>query len=129
MTPLEARIQEIEAREKAATPGPWRWTVYHPEISLLSMEPGHPVVLTSIENDLATSINGVLEPLSPMDSRAQFIAHSRSDIPFLLQALKVYRDALILIESNPREYAVSAMTRIFCKAALAETEKLAEEMK
>lgn len=117
MTALETRMKEIETREKAATPKDWRISilgkslqVVGPLDELIGEFPWHP---------------------HHTDPNAIFIAHSRQDIPFLLAALKVYRDALeeLDCECGFEEQVGEGYTDGICTPcqALAEVEKLAEE--
>lgn len=64
------RIAEIKAREKASTPGPWRYSDVACEIW---------------NEDGDTVVGGVdSEEVSISDTDTAFIAHARTDIPALL---------------------------------------------
>ena len=66
-----ARLAEIEARTRAATPGPWDWVDYGE-------------VITRDEHD---SIAMAMETTMG-HTNAAFIAHARTDIPALLSHLR-----------------------------------------
>ena len=69
------RLDEIQARVEAATPGPWEWDS-DLCVMLAGYEGQDPVV-------------GVR--LSPRSFDADFIAHSREDVPFLLAEVTKFR--------------------------------------
>lgn len=84
-TPLE-RIQnilsEIDAREKAATPGPWGTDKYSTYDEL------HVTGVKSV-------IHGCIGPPTFLfDTDAEFIAHARTDIPRLKKTLNIAAEAL-----------------------------------
>src|SRR4051812_20081584 len=82
-----SRMDEIAARLKAATPGPWR---YVPDTCNVDSEPNAGGI-TSESWWLAK-----MEPDTETDAVAdgEFIAHSRSDIEYLTARLAVLSDAL-----------------------------------
>ena len=90
MSDLESKLKEIEAREEKATPGPWGnatdWEYVLPP-------PEH-------GEDAAA----ICEGCNREDSN--FIAASRTDIPFLLALVAKYREALEVFE-NRRKLAYS----------------------
>lgn len=81
------RLAEIEAREKAATPGPWTCCSYGMEV------PGHEQAgvaweiyarAPEEEQAIATVALTVRDPVSDAD----FLACARTDIPWLLELVK-----------------------------------------
>lgn len=87
----EERLCEIEARAKAATPGPWVW------------EEGLGITCAEYERNSHTSTN-IVEIDSgvypPWGADGPFIAHSRADIPDLIAECRRLRFALFLIASK-----------------------------
>jgi len=82
MTTTELDLPAIRARVDAATEGPWR--IADPLPGLQSGESGSPRY--DIEPDgIATQLSGLVEWRIPAD--ADFIAHARTDVPALLDAL------------------------------------------
>lgn len=77
------RLDEIRARADAATPGPWGvWTSMDNTRDILS-EAEHPAVpLAGLYGR-----DGSEHPTAGEDADADFIAHARSDIPYLLDRL------------------------------------------
>lgn len=77
------RLAAIAARASAATPGPW---YRHAEISYRVQGQVHEIVLATRADDgygivAFTGVKGE-HPRTPLD--AEFIAHSREDVPWLL---------------------------------------------
>lgn len=83
------RIDDIKRRAEAATEGPWEehnWDV---------MEKPH--VVAPSEHDGKKHCDGHFDvPLTPED--ADFIAHSREDIPWLVKGLEALAEYMKLIE-------------------------------
>lgn len=107
---LELRA-EIEAREKAASIGPWFEDENH----------------ISSDNDI------ICDFISASENR-QFIARCRQDIPFLLQALNRYKDALERIadprkrtHKEPDAYTTLGCVMNMAEQALAEVERMTGE--
>lgn len=79
-----ARLKEIHERVSRATPGPWLTDDREPRMVILSGDLRRP----SLENFVATTWQ-MREPFAPTETTpdADFIAHSREDIPFLLSVI------------------------------------------
>lgn len=97
------RLDEIEARANAATPGPWEWegeAKAEWEIGANSLVPSRrpdDPVLYGYGYDASG-----IEVKSPAD--AEFIAHARTDVPALLDALeKVLRlhPRVVVLHADP----------------------------
>ena len=83
------RIEEIKARCEAATKGPWE--VIEKGNSVLS----HSVVTVAFDSEPQVNI---CSGISPRKNNSDFIAHSREDIPYLLdeiERLTKERDAAV----------------------------------
>ena len=98
-------IQDIEARARAATPGPWEWrhseqAIIAPETTLLGIKVGEMVIGLN---------NG--PGLKPLD--AEFITHAREDIPFLLAEITALRSAL----ASARDAALEEAAKVLEDAA------------
>ena len=77
----QKRLEEIRAREKAATPPPWiwrEWTIDAP--------------------------NRVSEAIEAMDADARFIDHVREDVQFLLEALDEAHDLIRILSTDSEAY-------------------------
>lgn len=86
MTDLTALTAPIRAREEAATKGPWRTWIDNGERRGAAVE-------TSWSHDADGSDTELITDwCSPSD--AEFIAHARTDVPRLLQALEGAEAAL-----------------------------------
>jgi len=73
-------IEAIRKREKAATEGPWKYRRFG-DVHLVADHGGRDIVLNrpfGIGNDR------LINPLMPGVPNADFIAHARTDIPYLL---------------------------------------------
>jgi hypothetical protein len=79
-----SRIDEIRAREKAATKGPWH----------IGAGGAAHMVYAPIQGGLVCSVKRRDQP------NAMFIAHSRSDIPYLLERLEAAERALREIQTR-----------------------------
>ena len=77
MTP--ERLDEIEARANAATPGPWEWHPYMGSGATLA-KPNHPFHELNI---LKTT-----DDWPPVAADAEFIAAARTDVPALLAEVR-----------------------------------------
>lgn len=86
------RLAAIEARAKAATPGPWEWTRTYevPDHDTGRIEKHWAV--TSPERERGGRVIWPLVTLSASERDygpdMEFVAHARSDVPFLLAALR-----------------------------------------
>lgn len=101
MNSITDYLESVEAREKKATPGPWRW--YWDDECFL-VDPKATGVLPGIEahDDL------------PDRPDSQFIAHARTDIPTLLQLVRKYREALeqLCSELNERTHPEGNLRKV-----------------
>lgn len=106
-------ISEIETRAEKATPGKWN-SFYHnrTETWAVTYEKEGLDPVNYEDNVIALALNGS----SRWDNDFDFIAHSRTDIPKLLAALKIATDALKGISHgniiNPHDRAKSALDKI-----------------
>ena len=83
LTDLTDRLDEIEARADAATPGPWEWHPYMGSGATLA-KPNHPFHELNI---LKTT-----DDWPPVAADAEFIAAARTDVPQLVAALRAVLD-------------------------------------
>lgn len=109
---LEKRIKEIKNRCDNATEAPWR-------------------LLHSVEEygfNKAKEINRVLFPkegaLDTSRSDGEFIAHSRTDIPFLLDQLQKYKRAVEIAREALKEHHRNIMECGVYDDALTEIDKI-----
>lgn len=80
------RLDEIEAREKAATPGPW--VVESGKTSHATVSTTHGAVRASgLEMTAEVRCDG-LGRVDRHDTDAWFIAHARSDVPWLVERVR-----------------------------------------
>lgn len=79
------RIKEIAARAEAATPGPWEWSDLPEDIETMPILKAPPCSVMDFGD--CTQYYPT-EGRPPSEADAEFIAHSREDIPYLLVALK-----------------------------------------
>lgn len=90
----EGRLAEIRAREQAATPGPWGrygWPGPDGEIRPLqgAIEAAPGLSIGSVEHtEPIARFSGYL---LPVEANADFSAHARQDIPYLLEQLDALR--------------------------------------
>lgn len=99
-TSVDARIAEIEARANAATAGPWAWAStcekgYGANVGAGVFAEGDEDCTHPLTGDLSTRTDdyyvdqGVAEMSHQQaNADADFIAHAREDIPFLIAALR-----------------------------------------
>lgn len=82
------RIQEIKERLQATTPGAWR--VCEPDADYFGSD--DPVIETESGQYIAqTSYDGLSHTTrKAMTADAEFIAHAKEDIQFLLEQLEVF---------------------------------------
>lgn len=93
---ISDRLDEIEARANAATDGPWAarhragldWLSQSPHVDNDGHEPGSSVGLA----DAVDPLWGSLWPSRNATADAEFIAHSRTDVPALVSALRAVLD-------------------------------------
>ena len=92
---LGEREQAIEAREKAATAGPWaaKWQNYGKDKAYKIQSPCE---------DLAIVTCTLLLP--EQQANAEFLAHAREDIPYLLGQLKGREEKLAALEKWHQDY-------------------------
>ena len=82
---MTERLDQIRQRAAQATPGPWRCTSYE----VMSEATGVHVICFGHDRD---DYGRVDEP------DAEFIAHAREDIPYLLQELATLSDRIAALE-------------------------------
>jgi hypothetical protein len=94
MTPARLRrIEEIEARVKAATPGPWRVDSSYQSPTYIRAENRQMVASAHVIYDKT--------PL-PYFANASFIAHARSDVEWLLTELRAAMDgSAVMVREAP----------------------------
>ena len=100
-------IDEIAAREKAATPG--EWTVG--TSTGVRGEPAHLTIVKEAPDKLTTRVIGQVFPhcdnyrlhRSTLEADADFIAHAREDIPYLLAQLKDREEKLAAVKKLASE--------------------------
>lgn len=100
MTIPDTELEAIEARCKAATPGPWEPNVWMGSYSCDWTATG-PI--------LEPDVDEVSEPGGPTEKQAQrdadFISNARTDLPKLIAAYRELRDALeISAPPTPEEW-------------------------
>ena len=92
-----AEIDEIERREQAATPGPWRWedwetpTTNYGEFTLVAPPETRYLASLVMDSDLGNPIISDEEHSISQDDRG-FIAHARTDIPALIATVRHERE-------------------------------------
>lgn len=100
--PIDApkdRTTEIRAREEAATVGPWSWVNRDSARPYLAHGPQQGVL-------------GCAALLGPEPADAEFIAHAREDIPFLLDQLEQARTDLAAAEEARQAWAATAQQQL-----------------
>jgi len=97
-------LKEIEARLKAATPGPWVYDSY----SRIFAEHGNVAKVPTVAGDTATKQGA---------EDAEFIAHSPADVARLIEALRIATEAL-------SSYADYGMSGAHAEQALDRIEKI-----
>ena len=78
------RLTEIEARANAATEGPWE----HEPPPGPGEDPMRPICVYPKED------GGTLAYVQPLEADAEFIARARTDVPWLLEQVKLRDKAL-----------------------------------
>lgn len=86
MTDLTDRLDEIEARADAATPGPWEADVTEVSQHWSRPEPWATVVSSEV-HCMAYCYGGSGRGIE-RETDAEFIAHARTDVPALVAALR-----------------------------------------
>lgn len=104
---MDERLAEIEARVNAATDGPWRVRGRDERHGPPHVVAGTPSALRATVADYKTNVADYT-----FQTDAEFIAHAREDIPWLLAQLASVREALA-----DAEIAIAAAHRIVCDAA------------
>jgi hypothetical protein len=69
---IEKALSEMEAREKAATPGEWKYCAIQPWDDKFALTVNYPADIGNLLSE----------------SDAKFLAHARTDIPALIAALR-----------------------------------------
>ena len=88
MTDLPVWLQEIRDRAEAATPGPWR-VVAHGEQDCLARRE-----ITAGKHIMIARVDCVPGVAADFDRDYAFIAHARTDVPRLIDAVAEITDAL-----------------------------------
>ena len=88
MPDLPAWLQEIRDRAEAATPGPWR-VVAHGEQDCLARRE-----ITAGKHIMIARVDCVPGVAADFDRDYAFIAHARTDVPRLIDAVAEITDAL-----------------------------------
>ena len=118
MTPSQQeRLREIEQREKAATRGPW-YILKRPDSVPASSDPeetilldGYSVVVQDKPPYDKDYVTGVYSPIPVFDD-AEFIAYSRSDIPWLLSLISALQEEVGRLASlNQRMKGITAKVK------------------
>lgn len=91
---INDHLAEIEARARAATPGPWKTDEAYPDTFIWG--PNQAMVCDHEYETGAIRMRGLGANL-PIPANADFIAHARTDIPQLVAALRVAVEALTQI--------------------------------
>ena len=87
----EKELEEIDARVKAATEGPWRWRPFGGDWHLVQDSGARKVI---ISGGLTRNELGVLVTMSEGDPLCDFIAKSREDVPKLVAEVRRLRREL-----------------------------------
>lgn len=105
----EDELAAIEARANAATEGPWEWA-NEEDASRMCLEAPyklsdgslirHDIISTVLNSGGYDSYDAELE-IEPQD--AEFIAHSRQDIPALIAEVRRLRELIMLVARSQRE--------------------------
>ncbi len=88
MTDLPVWLQEIRDRAEAATPGPWRVVVHGEQDCLARRE------ITAGKHIMIARVDCVPGVAADFDRDYAFIAHARTDVPRLIDAVAEITDAL-----------------------------------
>ena len=90
---MSSRLSDIKARAEAATEGPWEWTQYR--VPTLEGWKGDPAtyrwqteVLEADHNGECGCRSACQLELTVLPPDAEFIAHSRTDVPALVAAVE-----------------------------------------
>jgi hypothetical protein len=121
------RLAEIQARAEKATDGPW-WAEF--TLEDLSWREGSYGVLAQEADPVRISDPDLTTPEAQTKSDAEFIAHARTDVPVLVEALR----AVLAVDTDGirQKYglsveggAVLALTKVHAaiEAALGEAEQ------
>jgi hypothetical protein len=92
------RLKEIADRLKAATPGEWNWE----GDLLLTSDTQYHVVLKPFYDDDTYKISTCV-----FDNDKEFIAHSKTDIPYLLTRLHEAEAELKILREDSAELALT----------------------
>lgn len=114
--PLQQRLDEIKSREKAATPGPWEHRVDWDAVDEYSPSVEFCWGISKVSEDGFTG--SVADGL--------FIAKSRTDLPFLVQALEIATQAMSDSIARADDYGDSYNSQPI-REALKQIKKLAGE--
>jgi len=99
------KIDAIREREKAATKGPWRTKKYGPYpnwVNVYSQEKS-PLVCQVIRGNSPIGLQSRPDYFTEEkigDNNAVFIAHSRADIPWMLELLEEAKELMIEIDGD-----------------------------
>ena len=85
----EKELEEIDARVKAATEGPWRWRQFGEEWHLVQDSGARKVI---ISGGLTRNELGVLVSMSEGNPLCDFIAKSREDVSKLVTEVRRLRE-------------------------------------
>lgn len=96
-----SRLAEIQARCKAATPGPWAWECVGEKsnewcLGIVCDDDGNPLS-GMIEKGQGVVVESIVTEADGFNN-ADFIAHARQDIPDLLAYIAELQDALAALE-------------------------------
>lgn len=98
ITEIKSLLDQIEQREKAATEGPW---LRDPSLSFDHIHTLNPTTAVGNKhNPLATLRRYNVEEYKESDGNADFIAHSRTDVPKLGKALRM---AIYALEGDEKQ--------------------------
>lgn len=112
----EEQLLEIEARCKAATPGPWEYDGMHNEIQCPQSEDSYWLI---VSESRSAPDQAQKQTNSFFDANYAFIAAARSDVPALVAEVRRLCDALSELEVR---YAMEKMNRFALRVANKENE-------
>ena len=89
------RLEEIESRAAKATPGPWEWMPYN----------------TALRAGGAMVLAGGRDGIEVNNKNAEFIAHARTDIPWLCRTVRELLAQCAAMRQPPEEITSDAMKK------------------
>lgn len=96
---LARRLAEIDARVKAATEGPWEWSgspdSYYRLVSRGAKDWCQTNIIEVVEGTVYSEYSSDGVSLDVGQHNADFIAHARSDVEWLLAALRAHTQAAV----------------------------------